>query len=110
MRTRLVHGSLTGAYGVARLSAQLARENAANEMTLDEIACDALALVQAAARARRAVDRNGNPDRAVNEIRTIAERYGARVIDQRDVNGMAVGLRFASGAYSCGFRNTFFVL
>lgn len=92
-----------------RLAVQFGRQHASLAMTVVEIATDATKLAELAWKARYALERQRCPGRFISQARPIAERYGAQLVDRRDVEGCVVGLKFRSGLYSSGFRNIFFV-
>lgn len=94
---------------VARVAAQLAREHKGVTRTIPELADDAVTLVRAAMDARLALERQRQPRRAYARARAVADTYEAELIEQGEVDGMVVGLRLRSGAYSCGANNTFYV-
>lgn len=93
----------------ARLAAQLARQPAALGMTATEIARDALAIAGHAFVARRALEAGKSPARAVAKARAVIEGYDAATVDNRDLAGMVLGIRFRSGTFTSGFRNIFYV-
>lgn len=92
-----------------RLAAQLAREPSALGFTVHELAADAMALVTHAQAARRALELGRDIAPHVASFTAVAVRYDAQVVDNRDADGMVLGLRFRSGTFTSGFRNTFFV-
>ena len=92
-----------------RIAIMLGRQSASQALTIDEIAGDAISLAALGSRTRHALERQRDPGGFVVAARTIAERYGAMLIDQRDVEGAVMCLKFPSGLYSSGFRNLFFV-
>ena len=93
----------------ARFGTILGRQAPAQALTVDAIADDAIQLARLGLNARRALERRRCPGKFVERATAIAERYGAELIDQRDLNGAVMALTFRSGLYSAGFRNLFYV-
>lgn len=94
---------------VARIAVQFGRQAPAQAMTVETIADDARRMAALGRKVRHALEQKRRVARMVSEARAIAERYGAVLIDQRDLNGAVLCLRFTRGLYSAGFRNLFFV-
>jgi hypothetical protein len=113
LRPSIRQGTLIGATerieAVARLAAQLSREDESRNLTVDEIAPDALALVNAGVAARRALEAGKSADKAFERAAAVAERYRAEVIREADLLGMVLGLRFTSGRFTSGARDIFYV-
>lgn len=93
-------------FDTVRLGVALARQPSAAGMTVDEIARDAAAITETSARIRRALERQKKPNGEVTKVRTVAEKYGARVVEQMDVEGCVIGLRFVN---AMGPRGLYFV-
>lgn len=93
----------------ARVAVQFGRQPAAQALSTDEIAGDAIRLAKLGAKIRVRVERQQEPNGELTEFRSIAERYGAKTVENFDLDGCVVGLTFRSGLYSSGFRNVFFV-
>lgn len=94
---------------VGRLAAILGRQAPSQAMVIESIADDAIALAKLGVSARRALERRRCPGKYVERATAIAERYGAELVDQRDLEGAVMCLKFRAGLYSAGFRNLFFV-
>ena len=94
---------------VARIAVQFGRQAPAQALTVDVIADDARRMAGLGRKVRHALEQKRRVARMVSEARAIAERYGAELIDQRDLNGAVMCLKFHAGLYSAGFRNLFFV-
>lgn len=94
-------------YETARIAAQLARSAAGRHLTVDEIARDALSLAKAANRAKGALETK-KLDACAEKVKSLAERYGAALVDRRDPLGMIFGLEFLDGSGPHG-RNVFFL-
>ena len=95
------------ARSAARLAAQFSRSG--RVFTIEEIATDALKFAKVAATVRRNLITQKCPEKNFAALAPIAERYGAIVVKQGDVDGMAVGLKFRDGSHAAGFRDIFFV-
>lgn len=93
----------------ARIAVQFGRQAPAQAMPVEAIADDAISMARLGLKARRALERQKCPGRHVQRAVMIAERYGAQLIDQRDLDGAVMCLKFNAGLYSSGFRNLFFV-
>jgi gamma-glutamylcysteine synthetase len=93
----------------ARIACMFGRQDPSRARTVEEIARDALQLAELGRQARGALERKKSPARQVRAATAIAARYGARVVDSRDLEGMVLGLKFHGGLYSSGFRNLFYV-
>jgi hypothetical protein len=93
---------------VARLAAQLSREDVGRYLTVDEIAPDALAIVNAGVSARRALEAGKSADKAFKQAEAVAERYRAEVVRQSDLPGMVLGIRFRSGWFTGGASSNIF--
>jgi hypothetical protein len=93
----------------ARIAVQFGRQDSSRTFTVEQIADDALQLADLARQARATLEAGRSPARQVRAAKAIADRYGARVIDARDLGGMVLGLKFHSALYSSGFRNLFYV-
>jgi hypothetical protein len=111
------HGTAIGATGmklegieaVARLAAQLSREDEGRHLTVDEIASDAVAIVNCGVAARRALESGKSADQAFAQAEAVAERYRAELVRQSDLPGMVLGIRFHSAQITSGIRNIFYV-
>lgn len=88
---------------------QFGRQAPAQAMTVEAIADDAIAIARLGFNARRALERQKCPGLYVKRAIAIAERYGAQLVDQRDLDGAVMCLVFTAGLYRSGFRNLFFV-
>jgi hypothetical protein len=93
----------------ARIAVQFGRQAPAQAMTVEAIADDAISIARLGNSTRRALERQRCPQRYVSRAITIAERYGATLIDKRDLEGAVMCLKFNAGLYRSGFRNLFFV-
>lgn len=93
----------------ARLAVMFGRQSNSTARTVDEIASDAIKLAALGRKIRRKLERQKPLNGELTEALAIAERYQATLIDNRDLNGCVVALKFRSGLYSSGFRNWFFV-
>jgi len=91
----------------ARLCVVFARQRRADAYTVDEVATDARRVVTIAIAVRRALQRQRSADKMVLEIQEIADKYGARVVPNFDLEGTVIGMTFQAGGYSSGFRNVF---
>lgn len=94
---------------IARLTVQLAREDAGQYMTVHELANAAVQIVGAACDARAALKRGATPRRQYDAARKLLEPFGAELVDRGDLNGMVVGVRFNSGRFTSGGDNIFYV-
>jgi hypothetical protein len=80
---------------VARLAAQLAREDAGQSMTVHELAGAAVQIVSAACDARAALTKGASARRQYEAARRLLAPFGAELVDRGDVHGMVVGVRFS---------------
>ena len=94
-------------FDIARLAAQLARTSAARHMTVDEIAADAIRITAAGRRARQELEAGRAYATVVERIKPRLAEYGAIVLDNGDLAGMVLGLKFDDGSYRNGARNVF---
>lgn len=86
-----------------RLAAQFARER--EHETVDAITRHALEAARIAAR----VKAEGPSARRLRRLEEVVAPYGARVVDNRDPEGMTLGLRFQGGKYSSGIRDIMYL-
>lgn len=92
-----------------RVAVAFARQPVAASYTVEDVANDAADVAKLAAALRRKLERQQKPNGEVAKIREIASRYGARVVNQNDVEGSVVALRFPAGTHASGFRGLLFV-
>ena len=102
-------GSAIRASTIARVSVQLAREDAGLYMTPQEIASKAIELVGAAFAARKAVASGANAKAYYRAARAVVAQFGAELVARGDLRGMVVGVRFHSGRFTSGAENIFYV-
>lgn len=98
--------SLSG-FEYARVAAALGKSYAAKRIEPEEIAADAIRLDDLGKSAVEAVMRQMPADKMALEARKIARRYNAEVVDERDLNGIVLGLRFLDGSYADMDRHIF---
>lgn len=84
---------------LARISVQLAREDAGRFMTTSEIVDAALKLARAGFQARKAVERGARADLHYAAAQEIARAFDADVVRKGDATGMVMGVRFRTGNY-----------
>jgi hypothetical protein len=89
------------------LAIALSRQPGSTQYTVDEIANDACLLTSAASKYRAAVESRKRHSVHLQHLQSLAARYGARVEERRDPNGMFVGLRLARTLNAGTFRNVF---
>lgn len=94
---------------LARVAVQLAREDAGRFMTTSEVVAAAERLVDAAHRARAAVERGSNPEAHFAEVRKVADKFEAELIPRRNPRGMVVGIRFRTGRFKESPQDIFYV-
>lgn len=94
---------------VAKISAQLGREDAGLYVTLDKIAQDALQLVALGDEARRLITAGTSAERPYAAARRIAADYMAATVERGDVRGMVLGIRFTSSRFSSGSDHVLYV-
>ena len=90
-----------------RVAAALGKSYAARRFEPEEIAADAVRLDRLGKRAVDAVIRQLPADKTASEAQEIARRYNAEVVDERDPNGIILGLRFLDGSYADMDRHIF---
>ena len=73
------------------------------------VADDAIRLAKLGTNVRRAIEQKESPDKYVQLAQIIARRYDAEVLDNRDLHGWVMCLKFPEGAYIGGVSNRFFV-
>lgn len=88
----------------ARIAAQFARER--EHEVIETIAREA----HEAATLALAIKAKGPAPRRLNRLEEIVTPYGARVVDNRDPEGMTLGLRFLGGRYSSGIRDIMYLV
>lgn len=93
----------------ARIAVQFGRQAPAQAMTIETIADDAISIARLGNSARRALERQRCPQRYVSRATLIAERYGATLIDKRDLEGAVMCLRFTANFCGPSFKSLFFV-
>lgn len=110
-------------FGASRLAFQLAKEDVAGRYVAADIAADVVEVLTACEMLRCAALEGDVEGTALAKARLIrvAGRHGARVqfgtvvgqstqtVQTVPAGTMLVGFIFSSGAYTCGFRNVFFV-
>lgn len=101
--------ALGGRHVSARLGVMFGRQPRARGMNVGSIADDAVLMASCGAAARRAMERQQSPDAHFAAAREVAERYGAAVVELRDLDGAVLCLKFREGIFSSGFRNLFYV-
>lgn len=87
-----------------RLAAQFARER--EHETIDAVAGHALE----AARIATEVRTRGPTAAKLRKLEAVVAPYGASVVDNRDPDGMMLGLRFRGGRFSSGIRDILFLV
>ena len=87
-----------------RLAAQFARER--EHETVDAIASHAFE----AARIATEVRARGPTAAKLKKLGAVVAPYGASIVDNRDPEGMMLGLRFRGGRYSSGIRDIMFLV
>jgi hypothetical protein len=94
---------------VAGLAIHLGREDVGWYRTVSEITADAAELIRAGDAARSALQLGKNPKPAFERAERVAKLYRVRVVERADVQGMVLGLRFASGQFSSGADHVYYV-
>lgn len=94
---------------IARVAAQLAREDAGSYLTLNELSAHALALTEAGFAARTALASGKSAKPHYQTARDIAAIFGAELVERGDLEGMVVGLKLSSGRFTSGAENVFYV-
>ena len=93
----------------ARIAVQFGRQAPAQAYPVEAIADDAIRMARLGSSVRKALERQRCPAKYVKCAAEIAERYGAELVDKRDLEGAVMCLNFRAGLYRSGFRNLFFV-
>lgn len=93
----------------ARIATQFGRQTPSQAIRIEAIADDALRLAELGHMTREQLLKKRRVAKLVQEAAAIAERYGAALVDHRDLRGMVMGLKFPPGQYVCGVRDWFYV-
>ena len=93
----------------AALSAQLGREAKGLVHLPERIARDALTVVVAGIKARRAIVAKRDPAPHYATARKTLSAYDARAIERGDTGSMVLGVRFASNSYRTTHCDVMFV-